>query len=490
METSDFRRETGRIRPAWWTAGFVLLVVVLMLLTVALFTGSLRSTVPVTITSDRVGLVMNPGAKVKLRGVEVGRVEAVTGGNHPVALKLQIDSGQIAHIPANVGAQIRATTAFGAKYVDLIYPEHPSAQRLAAGAVLTSRNVTTEVNTVFQNLVDVLRQVDPPKLNAILSALADGVSGQGPRIGEATTDANEVLTALNARSDAIAADWRSFKGFSETYTDAADDIVTILDSFATTSKTISDHSADLDALLLNTAGFGRSGTNLLAPPNKQNFIDAVNILEPTTALLLKYSPTFTCTILGAKLWYDKIGLRSVGGNGRTAVLDATILWGADPYVYPDNLPIVAAKGGPGGKPSCGSLPDATKNWPVRALITNTGWGTGLDYRPNPGLGHPCWVNYLPATRAVPEPISIRQCLPGPAPGPIPYPGAPPYGAQLYGPGGVPLWPGLPPAPPAHATPPPSPADPAPPAGDAPAPPSAPPAHGSDEMTPDGEGTTP
>jgi phospholipid/cholesterol/gamma-HCH transport system substrate-binding protein len=26
-----------------------------------------------------------------------------------------------------------------------------------------------------------------------------------------------------------------------------------------------------------------------------------------------------------------------------------------------------------------------------------------------------------------------------------YPGAPAYGAPLYGPGGVPLWPGVPPA---------------------------------------------
>ena len=126
-------------------------------------------------------------------------------------------------------------------------------------------------------------------------------------------------------------------------------------------------------------------------------------------------------------------------------LDVALLLGNDPYAFPDNLPIVAAKGGPGGAPGCGSLPDATKNFPVRQLITNTGWGTGLDIRPNPGIGHPCWANYFPTTRAVPEPPSIRQCLPGPAIGPVPYPGAPPYGAPLYGPGGAPLWPGVAPA---------------------------------------------
>ena len=84
---------------------------------------------------------------------------------------------------------------------------------------------------------------------------------------------------------------------------------------------------------------------------------------------------------------------------------------------------------------------------MRNLVTNTGFGTGLDWRPNPGIGFPGYANYLPVTRAVPEPPSIRNLFGGPAPGPIPYPGAPAYGADLYAPDGTPLWPGLPPAPP-------------------------------------------
>jgi phospholipid/cholesterol/gamma-HCH transport system substrate-binding protein len=172
-------------------------------------------------------------------------------------------------------------------------------------------------------------------------------------------------------------------------------------------------------------------------------------LEPTTGLLLKYNPEVTCTLQGAKITND-IVTKYMGGNGRSFLNWSIILFGSDPYVYPDNLPIVAAKGGPGGKPGCGSLPDVSKNFPVRYLVTNTGWGTGLDMRPNSGIAHPCWVDFLPVTRAVPEPPSIRQCLPGPAPGPVPAPGMPPYGAPMYGPDGTPLWPGLPPAPPPPA----------------------------------------
>ncbi|MGV0601854.1 MCE family protein, partial [Mycolicibacterium elephantis] len=165
---------------------------------------------------------------------------------------------------------------------------------------------------------------------------------------------------------------------------------------------------------------------------------------PTTGLLLHHNPVYTCFLQGATWYLENGGYAAWGGDGRTLQLDVALLLGNDAYTYPEHLPIVAAKGGPGGQPGCGSLPDATKNFPVRQLITNTGWGTGLDIRPNPGIGHPCWANYLPVTRAVPEPPSIRQCIPGPAIGPITAPGAPPYGAPWYGPDGTPLWPGVPP----------------------------------------------
>jgi phospholipid/cholesterol/gamma-HCH transport system substrate-binding protein len=437
------------LHPAWHTLILVVVFAVLVWLTWALFAGTLKDEVPVTLTSDRAGLVMETNAKVKMRGVQVGRVSGITGGKEPVVLKLDIDRDQIKFIPANVEAQIRATTVFGAKFVDLVYPDDPSPQRLAENQVLKSRNVSTEVNTVFQNVVSVLNQIDTAKLNSTLAALAEGVRGQGEKIGQATTDANQVLLQLNPRSDTIRADWQALKGFNDAYSGAAQNILTVLNAASTTSATITSHTKQLDALLLATIGLSNSGISLLAP-NQANLIKAINVLEPTTNLLYKYNPEYTCLLMGAKTLLDTGGYEAPGGNGRTLVLDVGLSLGDDPYHYPNNLPVIGAKGGPGGKPGCGSLPDVAKNWPVRNLVTNTGFGTGIDWRPNPGIGFPAWANYLPVTRAVPEPPSIRNLFGGPAPGPIPYPGAPAYGADLYAPDGTPLWPGLPPAPPPMA----------------------------------------
>ena len=139
----------------------------------------------------------------------------------------------------------------------------------------------------------------------------------------------------------------------------------------------------------------------------------------------------------------KRGSSSAGGDGRSLHFDVALLLATTQRV-PRNLPIIAAKGGPGGEPGAGRHPMLRKTSWCAISITNTGWGTGLDIRPNPGIGHPCCANYFPATRAD-RAAQHPTCLPGPAIGPVAYPGAPPYGAPLYGPGGVPLWPGLAPA---------------------------------------------
>ena len=346
-------RQASRIKPAWWTAILLAMIVGLVIMTVVLFTGTFRSYVPVTLTSDRAGLIMESGGKVKMRGVQVGRIAGVRGRGNQVRIALNIFPDAIADIPANVGAQIKATTAFGAKYVDLIYPEKPSTQRLSAGTVLDSRNVATEVNTVFENLDNILRRIDPPKLNATITALAEGVRGQGERIGQATSAANDVLLALNPRMDTVRDDWRALGAFSDTYGSAASTILKILDAASTTSTTVSGQESQLDSALLNSIGFAHSGIDLIGP-NENSFVHLMGALKPTTDLLQEYSPTITCTLQGAVWWLKNGGYQGLGGNGRTVILDAALLPGDDPYRYPDNLPIVAAKGGPGGRPDGGS----------------------------------------------------------------------------------------------------------------------------------------
>ena len=79
-----------------------------------------------------------------MRGVQVGRVGTVTGAKNQVSLKLEIDPDQIKYIPANVQARIRAGTLFGAKFVELVYPERPQPRAAGCWSGDRFRNVSTE----------------------------------------------------------------------------------------------------------------------------------------------------------------------------------------------------------------------------------------------------------------------------------------------------------------------------------------------------------
>lgn len=416
---NSVRRE--RIDPIWWAPVLFIVIAAVVAVTALLFTGALRKDVPVTVVSDRAGLVMEPGAKVKLRGVQIGRVGSIgAGADNGSTLNLRIDQRPFGYLPGNVQAEIKSSTAFGAKYVDLVVPaQGASPARLRPGAVLQSRNVTVEVNTVFENLQSVVTAIDPAKLNAVLSALADALRGKGEIIGQAITASNDVLLAVNPRMGTVKRDWQLFGQTVGAYSAAAQDILTILDSFTTTSATISGQAQALDDVLLSAIGFARSGVTVLGP-NQDGIVRSLNLFEPTTALLDTYSPTYTCLFQGAQWFLENGGRDAMGGNGKSVIMDSALLFGDDPYRFPDNLPKVNARGGPGGKPSCGSLPDPLQQFPVKYLVTDTGFGTGLDVRPNPGIGFPGWADYFPVTRAVPEPPSIRYPG-GPAPGPLPGP---------------------------------------------------------------------
>ena len=92
--------------------------------------GELTPKTNLTMVSDRAGLVMDPGSKVTYNGVEIGRVTDVSRAQPrrqaDGASSTSRSSPQFVDlIPANVDAQIKASTVFGNKYVVVHQPEEP-----------------------------------------------------------------------------------------------------------------------------------------------------------------------------------------------------------------------------------------------------------------------------------------------------------------------------------------------------------------------------
>ena len=87
------RREAG-LHPGLWTVILLSFIIGGFVLTFGAFNRDFRPYARVTLTSDRSALVMEPGAKVKLRGVQVGRVASIQPGQ-PVKLQLELYPEQL-----------------------------------------------------------------------------------------------------------------------------------------------------------------------------------------------------------------------------------------------------------------------------------------------------------------------------------------------------------------------------------------------------------
>jgi phospholipid/cholesterol/gamma-HCH transport system substrate-binding protein len=365
------------------------------------FRGNFTEKTPVTMMSSRAGLVMDPGAKVTLNGVQIGRVASVSevqlGGKPAAKLILDLEPRYLKLVPANVDAKIVATTIFGQKYVSFTQPQNPSPQRISSQNVIDARSVTTEINTLFQTLTSITQQVDPVKLNLTLSAAAQALAGLGDRVGQSIVNANAILDDVNPQMPQARRDIQQLAGLGDTYANAAPDLFDFLNNAVITARTINKQQKDLDQALLAATGFGNNGADIFQRGGPYLARGAADLV-PTAEVLDTYSPELFCTI---RNYHDvESTVRTfLGGNGyslntETEALSglgllvnpvsavaaiaslvgglAGVVGGApNPYMWPENLPRVNARGGPGGAPGCWQ--HITHDlWPAPELVMDTG----------------------------------------------------------------------------------------------------------------------
>jgi phospholipid/cholesterol/gamma-HCH transport system substrate-binding protein len=346
-------------------AGLATIVVLAAIVGVAvgLFEGAFTPSVPVTVVSPRAGLVMNADAKVKMRGVQVGKVASIESRpNGQAALHLAMDPSQLHLIPANVLVDIASTTVFGAKFVELVPPADPAPQRLHAGETLDSQHVTVEVNTVFQELTSVLAKVDPTKLNETLGAIASALNGRGHRIGEMLSDLDSFLAKQDPSLPRLSHDLAVFPLVANTYADAASDLTKTVADATKVSRTVVDEQQNLDAFLISTIGLADIGNDVVGG-NRQRLTDVLHMLVPTTNLTNEYHQALWCSIAGGA---QQVKAPPLADPGIKILFE--VEWGAERYRYPSNLPKVAATGGP----QCRDLPNVPPDVAPPYLVTDVG----------------------------------------------------------------------------------------------------------------------
>jgi phospholipid/cholesterol/gamma-HCH transport system substrate-binding protein len=345
--------ETGSQRTTVRLAAALLasLLVAFTALTYLSYTAAFTSTDTVTVAAPRAGLVMDKGAKVKFRGIQVGKVTDISYSSDQARLTLAINSDAMHYIPSNAAVHIAGNTIFGAKSVEFLPPQTPSPTSLRPDAHVEASAVQLEVNTLFQSLMDLLHKVDPVELNGTLSALSEGLRGHGDDLGALFSGLNTLTQQANPKLAALQEDFRKTAVVTNVYADAAPDLNTIFDNLPTINKTVVDEQKNLNDTLLATIGLSNNAYETLAPA-EQDLIDALNRLRAPIKVAADYSPELGCLFAGIergiKEFAPLLGVRKAG-----LFTSSSFVLGAPAYTYPESLPQVNASGGP----NCRGLPD-------------------------------------------------------------------------------------------------------------------------------------
>lgn len=295
-------------------AGLVFLAVLALLvqLTVSMYQKDFTEVAEVTLLTDRAGNQLSVHADVKVRGVIVGEVREIrsTGGQARIRLALQPD--RIGAIPRNVEARLLPKTLFGEKEVSLVVPDTPQG-RLAAGDTITQDRSSTALETeeALNNLLPVLRSLRPQQLSVALNALSESLRGRGDRLGANMALNAAYLRQLNPSLPTLAKDMAGLADYTNTFADAAPDLLETLDNFSFSSRSLERDRAELRAFLTSTRGFARSAESIVAE-NDDRFIALARDSRAPLKLYATYSNTYVC-MLKALAFQEIEGERVFGG---------------------------------------------------------------------------------------------------------------------------------------------------------------------------------
>jgi virulence factor Mce-like protein len=136
----------------------------------------IRDTYTVTVEMDRSG-GLQPNNDVTLRGYRVGKVVSLSLTGTGVAAKARIDSRY--RIPRGGSVAVRALSAAGEQYLDF-RPDRDEGPYLSDGSVINTGVTTpTQVSDLLSNASSLIDQIDPKKMNVVITELDRALIG-GP----------------------------------------------------------------------------------------------------------------------------------------------------------------------------------------------------------------------------------------------------------------------------------------------------------------------
>ncbi|MGI5127526.1 MCE family protein [Pseudonocardia sp. CA-107938] len=261
--------------------------------TVAASAGAFDRSPTVTSSVQIVGSPIRPESAVQFRGVRVGRLAAVEPepGGQRSRLVMRMDADALGRIPRGAAVRILPLTLFGDQVVDLAPPAGGGPVGIVADTVLPADDSreTVALYTAYSELYDLLNRVQPAKIQAVLTALADALRGRGTDLGVAIDQLHRSSAKLDPLLETIGPGLDTVSGIGDKLAAAAPDLVATLDDATTVSRFLVDRRDDIAGLLAGGIELSDETTRLLA----DNHDTAITVIRSGDAVagVLAEKPT-------------------------------------------------------------------------------------------------------------------------------------------------------------------------------------------------------
>lgn len=294
------------MRRKLYGVAFLVIVAALVALTVGIYNQSLwwYHSTEVTLDAKAAGNQLNLGGDVKRRGVLVGTVHSISVSDGMAKITLDLKPSQAQQIPANVEARILPKTLFGEKFVDLVDPRAPSAQSIADlpadQRVITEDRSRTAIETgkVFDDILPLLRTLQPVKLNATLHALAGALENRGAAVGNNAVLTDRYLSALNPHLPTINQDISGLADLADNLGDAAPHLLRLAaNSAVSLQNVVVPRKNTLVKFFSGTQEFANTTRSFLQT-NESKLIDLAANSRPVLGVLAHYSSEYPCLLRG------------------------------------------------------------------------------------------------------------------------------------------------------------------------------------------------
>lgn len=224
------------------------------------------------------------GSRVRVLGVDVGRVIALEVPEGADAVSVQLEIRRDVKLPADVVATIVPEALLGERYVQLA-PAYVSGPEFEPGGTLGTDRTTipAEWDELFETLNDLVTELDEDELARLVQNLAAVLDGRGDDLGRVLEQTSDAVDALESTDDEIVELASSLADLNQTLNTRTDAIGRIIDDWNTVITAIADQRGDLDTALGGLSRF----TEELAALLVENRAD----LEADVAVLTRVGRT-------------------------------------------------------------------------------------------------------------------------------------------------------------------------------------------------------